>query len=173
MEIQKFLESINIDVDSTISGTSFTITEILQKYKEVTRSVHVGDVITDGMFDAKVLEEPKNKAHITYLHNDTNDTIDISNWRVKTALITVEDIRKIRAPFKYNNKEMVTIDWFEVTSSDFWCNIRSGLRHPEGHIKSPFFYECTKVGENAIPECIKQFSEWWKEKQKKIDETLL
>lgn len=73
--------------------------------------------------------------------------------------MTSKEIKALRPLFKYGTFTM--LDWFEITEAGSFCLIRSGLRHANPDMKSPFFYENSIVGENSLKESIVKFNEWW------------
>ncbi len=56
---------------------------------------------------------------------------------------------------------MTMVDWFEITQGDSFISIRSGLRHADHDIKSPYYYEDISFGKNHIKNGLSNFSEWW------------
>jgi hypothetical protein len=76
--------------------------------------------------------------------------------------MTVKEIKKLRPTFDFYGMEMV--DWFKIMDEDSFCEIRSGLRHSDPEIKSPFFYEDCVIGKGAKKEALKEFQTWWERK---------
>ena len=64
--------------------------------------------------------------------------------------MALKQILKLRPEFKIGN--MTMRDYFIVTQSDSFCSIRSGLRHADEKIKSPFLYERTIIGKKSLKE---------------------
>jgi hypothetical protein len=73
--------------------------------------------------------------------------------------MTKDQIRKLRPEFTFG--QMTMVDWFEIVEGGVFCSIRSGLRHADGETKSPFFYEETVVGKNAVKQSIEKFTQWY------------
>ena len=76
--------------------------------------------------------------------------------------MTLAQILKLRPEFKLAEGRVTMRDWFEVTQSDSFCVIRSGLRHADGATASPFLYERTIIGKKALKQSIEKFNEWYK-----------
>jgi hypothetical protein len=72
---------------------------------------------------------------------------------------TLTQITKLRPEFKFGG--MTMIDWFEVSSGQGFCCIRSGLRHADGETKSPYYYENCIGGKNAKKEALTKFNKWY------------
>lgn len=73
--------------------------------------------------------------------------------------MTKKQVLKIRPEFKMGR--MLMIDWFEISEGyRFFC-IRSGLRHVDGEIKSPYYYEDCVIGKNAEKIAMNNFNMWW------------
>ena len=75
--------------------------------------------------------------------------------------MTIEEIKNLKPEFKLPGG-MTMIDWFEVHEGNGYCVIRSGLRHADGVTKSPYYYEHSLGGEDALNRCLEHFEEWWK-----------
>ena len=74
---------------------------------------------------------------------------------------TLTQITKLRPEFKFGG--MTMIDWFEVSSGQGFCCIRSGLRHADGETKSPYYYENCTGGKNAKKEALTKFNKWYEQ----------
>ena len=80
---------------------------------------------------------------------------------VKYNKMKKKDILKLRPRFKLAGGSMEMVDWFEITEgTGFFC-IRSGLRHGNAEIKSPYHYEDCVVGKNAKKIALDKFNNWW------------
>lgn len=73
--------------------------------------------------------------------------------------LTFKQILKLRPTFQFGHMTMV--DWFIISHGASFCCIRSGLRHGEEEIKSPFYYEDCVGGDNAEKIGLKKFNDWW------------
>jgi len=75
-------------------------------------------------------------------------------------MLTKTQILKLRPKFEFNNN-IIMVDWFEIVEdAGFFC-IKSGLRHADGEIKSPFYYDSFIGGKNSKIKSLKAFNEWW------------
>ena len=77
--------------------------------------------------------------------------------------MNIEDIRKLRHTFKFNNATLT--DWFEVSEGKGYCSIRSGLSHADGYTKSPYNYNYFKGGVNATQSVLEHFNKWYKNEE--------
>ena len=73
--------------------------------------------------------------------------------------MTKRGLLELRPRFNFGQTEMV--DWFMITETASFFSIRSGLRHVDDEIKSPYFYEEVEFGENAEEKSLQKFDEWW------------
>jgi hypothetical protein len=81
-------------------------------------------------------------------------------------MLTAKKILKLRPEFKFG--DMTMFDWFEIHRGFGYCTIKSGLKHVEEDIKSPYYYMDFEGGKNAYKNCLKRFNTWWEEKSKEI-----
>jgi hypothetical protein len=82
------------------------------------------------------------------------------NW----VMEAVEFIQSLRLDIPEYN----VVDYYIVTSSSTFCNIRSGLNHADGETKSPFFYNKSSVGKNqkeAVFIAVSDFAKLYNEKK--------
>ena len=76
-------------------------------------------------------------------------------------LMTKNQILKLRPEFKLFEDGWLLHDWFEISEGAGYFCIKSGLRHADGEIKSPFHYEECIGGKNAKKIALENFSRWW------------
>lgn len=74
--------------------------------------------------------------------------------------LTINDIKKLKIPFKYNGFTMV--EWFDVYLYDSFSSIKSGLNHADGKTLSPYYYSDIQIGHDHIKKSEKNFNNWYK-----------
>jgi len=73
--------------------------------------------------------------------------------------MTIDEIKKLEPTFVFNG--IIMTDWFYVIITNNSCLIKSGLKHVDSEIKSPYYYNHSLIGKNATEKCLKHFNKWW------------
>lgn len=98
MEAKQYLRKVGIEDRvlnrEDLSEYWITISKLMEEYhearmKELQQDVlvphfNVGDVISDGYFNAEVIEESEiiYQTKVTYLHNDIDDFVNTKNYKL-------------------------------------------------------------------------------------------